>query len=125
MAAALGVTAGLVLSTSSPAQAWSGDAGVTVDGFATCDTGTWAAETPAQAVWIDLADTGDIEQVSVDQLTQYFEVRFNDVPSSGSWADVWIYCAPPGVEPGWRFAYSAWVSRPWIGTTALPLWVEA
>jgi hypothetical protein len=121
---AVAITAGS-MALASPANAWPWDARVTVLGIANCDTGTQAIGVPADEVWIYMYENGEIKQTGVDYWTESFSIRFDNVSSSGSWADVWLYCSVPGATPAWRYAGAIWVSRPWVTSTTWPYWVSA
>lgn len=117
--------AGILSVASAPqAQAWPWSSNVNVMGFAGCRSVSNALDVPAQATWVYLYSTGEVEQQSVSW-TEYWEAHLHSVPAAGSWAAVWEYCAVPGTQPGWRFAQYIWVTRPWVGSYIGPYWQSA
>lgn len=110
--ATIGIAIGVV-TMATPAEAWTWDSNVTVWGYAGCKTTDYSAEVPADQVWIYVYGTGEIEQTGVDW-TEFYAAHLYSIPSGGSWADLWVYCAPPGETAGWRYDGAIFIDRPWV-----------
>jgi len=118
--------AATVMPPASPAQAWTWSPRVDLVGYATCKTVPHALDTAATSTWVYVYKTGEIAQQSAS-LFGVWEAHLKTIPPEGSWAAVWIYCAVPGTEPGWRFARDVYVGRPLVGVTRVstPLGLRA
>jgi hypothetical protein len=115
-------SAGLAIGSAAaapPAQAWTWDSNVTVWGYASCKTGVPAFEPPAIATWVYDYGSGEIAQQPVTP-QEFWAAHLHNVPSSGTDAAVWIYCAVPGEVAGWRYVEDIEISRPWVTTFVGP-----
>lgn len=112
------------LGAAAPAHALPWSSHVDVWGFASCTTGVWGtANVPAKAIWMYVAKTGEIEQSSVNGWTSYFSTDLHTIPSGGSPVQIWVYCAVIGSQPGWRYAGTTSITRPWTSDYSGPWFV--
>jgi hypothetical protein len=116
---------GAAATTAAPAQAWTDSADVDLVGFASCDTGPYAMDVMPSETWVAVASTGETSEQPVNYWTAFWEAHLHTIPPEGSWVDTWIYCDVPGVEPGWRFVRSTFISRPWFGWAVKQAWAKA
>lgn len=108
-----------------PAEAWPGDPHVTLSGLGSCKTVALALDTAAREVQVTVRGSGESVTRPVNPWTAYWQVPLTTIPDGGSWVDVWLNCAVPGVSAGWRFAGQRFVTRPLVGSYAAPVWQSA
>lgn len=111
------------VASATPAAAWPWDAHVSLSGIGTCRSVPLALDVAAQRVRVHVMSSGAVVERPIDWYSfGFWELPLTDIPQTGSPAEMWLYCAGPGMTPGWRFAGTLDVGRPAVGSSQATGW---